>query len=125
MGLPRSPGPSTSNAPVRDSDTEGAPPISNPPEEEAAVASAGVAPSPEPEMIRFFRQEADRMHTAATILTEVTEDMLRDGFRQLTRSKGDIDAASMAGTISKSAFLRAKKRYNAARTAVLHKVLKV
>ena len=111
MWLLRSPGPTTSAAPARDSETGRAPSTCHPPDDSAAANAVGSASSPELDMIRFFGQEADWLHTAATILTEVTEDMLKGRFRKLTKSKGAIDAVNMAESISKNAFLGAEKRY--------------
>ena len=124
MGLPRSPGPSTSAAPVSQSgdETVAGPSSGRPPTTVPPTARTGTDSSPEPDIVRFFCQEAERLHTAATVLTTVTEDMLRDNFRQLTKSKSDLDAANMAGSISKGAYLTAEKRYGQTRTAVIQKV---
>ena len=122
MGLPRSPAPATSEASTEHVES-GRASSSHPPASVAATSAAtGAASSPVPDIVRFFCQEADRLHTAATILQEVTEDMLRDGFRQLSKSKTAIDAANVAGSISKNSFLGAEKHFNQTRTAVLHKV---
>lgn len=129
MGLPRSPTPTTSAASADPAEVGGlqlsscppVPPVDNLTTTDAPSASQDT-PSPEPDIVRSFRQEADRLHTAATILTDVTEDMLRDGFRQLIASKSAIDAANIAGSISKGAFLAAEKRFGQTRAAVLQKV---
>ena len=126
MGLPRSPARSSSaNTGAGETGAVGpsdpaAEVANNPPPGTSAVI---VPPSsPEPDMVRFFRQEAERLHTAATILTHTTEEMLREGFRRLATSKNAIDTANIAGSISKTAYLNAEKRYSQTRTAVLQRV---
>ena len=47
---------------------------------------------------------------------------MRDGLRDLITHKGALDSANMAGSISKSNFLAAEKRFTQARTAILHRV---
>ena len=72
-------------------------------------------------MLRTFLQSTEELHQRA-LSTETGEQELRDGLRDLITHKGALDAANMSGSISKTDYLAAEKRFTQARTAVLHRV---
>ena len=127
MGLPRSPAPATGRSGPTEASSEGAaspviqPEVTAPPDPGTSSRNTDVSTSPEPAILKAFRLQTDKLN-ASTIATGVSEKGLREGLRKLMTSKNSIDAENIAGSISKTAYLAAEKRFTQTRAAVLHKV---